>query len=129
MAEGDDAAQLMLSDDGRLGALNTFASDGGADAAGSLVAGQWHTISLGASPEASITRPQPSRVLARILRRRARSNRATAAVDAASGVLRTFVDGHEGVTIRHSRICRDGQFALTGRLALFFGCVCSASSP
>jgi len=92
MQEGDDHAQLVLSDSGVLGTVSTFASEGGAEGAegaAALKPNTWHAISM--------------------------------TVDAVSGVVRTYVDGEDGVTVRSSKVCKDGQFALKGRLALFFG--------
>lgn len=41
-------------------------------------------------------------------------------VDAIEGVVRTYVNGEEAATIRSPKVCKDGQDALKGRLALFF---------
>jgi len=42
------------------------------------------------------------------------------AMDAIEGVVHTYVNGEEVATIRSPKICKDGQDALKGRLALFF---------
>jgi len=91
MQEGDDHAQWLLSDDGSVGALNTFTSEGGGGGSqgGRLKESTWHAISI--------------------------------SVDAVVGVVRTYIDGEEAVTVRSPKICKDGQFALKGRLALFYG--------
>ena len=45
----------------------------------------------------------------------------TFTVDTLNGIIRTFVNGEESAVVRSPKICRDGQHALKGRLALFFG--------
>jgi len=42
------------------------------------------------------------------------------AVDTIYGTIRTFVNGEESAVVRSPKICKDGQHALKGRLALFF---------
>ena len=85
-AEGDEAAQVMINDDGAIGAHGIYSAEGGSGA--HIEAGRWCAISI--------------------------------AVDAVGAVVRTYVDGEEGVTIRSPKICKDGQWALRGRLALCF---------
>ena len=41
-------------------------------------------------------------------------------VDAVGGIVRTYIDGEETAVVRNPKICKDGQHALKGRLALFF---------
>jgi len=92
MADGDDGAQLVLSEGGSLGTVSTHSSEGGAEGAecaATVKANKWHALSI--------------------------------AVDAVSGVVRIFLDGEEGITVRSSKVAKDGQFSLKGRLALFFG--------
>ena len=96
MQEGDDPAQWLLSDDGSVGTLNTFTSSEG-DAAGA-----------GASEGEGRIKESTWHAI-------------SISVDAVTGVVRTFIDGEETVTVRSPKICKDGQFALKGRLALFYG--------
>lgn len=42
------------------------------------------------------------------------------AVDTIYGTIRTFVNGGESAVVRSPKICKDGQHALKGRLALFY---------
>jgi len=42
------------------------------------------------------------------------------AVDAIGGVVRTYVDGEESTVVRSNKICKDGQWAIRGRMALFY---------
>jgi len=42
------------------------------------------------------------------------------AVDTIYGTVRTFVNGQESAVVRSPKICKDGQHALKGRLALFY---------
>ena len=42
------------------------------------------------------------------------------AVDNVAGVLKTYVDGVEVAEVRSAKVCKDGQHALKGRVALFY---------
>jgi hypothetical protein len=44
----------------------------------------------------------------------------TLCVDAVGGWMRTYVDGAPSATVQAAQLCRDGQYALRGRIALFF---------
>ena len=44
----------------------------------------------------------------------------TCTVDCVGGVVRTYVDGREAAECRSAKVCKDGQHALKGRLALFY---------
>ena len=44
----------------------------------------------------------------------------TCAVDCVGGAVRTYVDGREVAECRSAKVCKDGQHALKGRVALFF---------
>merc|ERR1719159_1630323 len=94
--DGDDASQLVMSSGGALGAHGVF---GDADGEGGGGRG---------STAAPRMRPNTWHAL-------------SMSVDAVGGVISAYVDGELAATIRSSKVVKDGQDALKGRLALFWG--------
>ena len=92
LAEGDDEAQLVMNGSGAIGAHGVFGCEGG----------------IGAEMMPQHVRANTWHAL-------------SISVDAVAGVIHTYIDGVPASAVKVSKICKDGQDALKGRLALFYG--------